>query len=60
MRTDRLSDIVVGAAGNVAGAVVDPRQGLSRLRSAVSTRKVITVAAGLVVGFLLARAGRRG
>ncbi|MFJ8579872.1 hypothetical protein [Micromonospora sp. NPDC093277] len=60
MRTDRLSDLVVGAAGNVAGAVVDPRQGFSKLRSAVSVRTVITVAAGLVVGFLLARAGRRG
>ncbi|MFD2765332.1 hypothetical protein [Micromonospora eburnea] len=59
MRTDRLSDLVVGAAGNVAGAVVDPRQGFNMLRSAVSSRTVVTVAAGLVVGFLLARATRR-
>ncbi|MFU8871771.1 hypothetical protein [Micromonospora sp. SL4-19] len=59
MKTDRLSDMVVGAAGSIAGAVVDPRQGLTRLRSAGIARALVPVAAGLAVGFLLARSRRR-
>jgi hypothetical protein len=60
MNTGRLGDVLVGAAGNVAGAVVDPRKGLSQLRSAVSGRTLATVAAGLLIGFLVARSRRRG
>ncbi|NES17321.1 MULTISPECIES: hypothetical protein [Micromonospora] len=59
MNTDRLGDLVVGVAGDVAGTVVDPRAGLTRLRSMITPRAVITVAAGLAVGFLLARSRRR-
>ncbi|MEU2613730.1 hypothetical protein ABZ570_19390 [Micromonospora sp. NPDC007271] len=59
MNTDRLSDLVVGTAGDIAGAFVDPRQGLGKLRSVVTPRALVAVAAGLVVGFLLARSGRR-
>ncbi|MEU3453413.1 hypothetical protein ABZ671_07395 [Micromonospora sp. NPDC006766] len=60
MQTDRLGDLVVGTAGDIAGAVVDPRQGLSKLRSVVTVRSLVAVAAGLAVGFLLARSARRG
>ncbi|WP_446220383.1 hypothetical protein [Micromonospora sp. IBHARD004] len=59
MDSGRLGDMLVGAAGNVAGTVVDPRKGLGQLRSAVSGRALVTVAAGLVVGFLVARSRRR-
>ncbi len=59
MKTDRLGDLVVGTAGDIAGAFVDPRQGLSKLRSVVTVRALVAVTAGLVVGFLLARSGRR-
>ncbi|MFG2052577.1 hypothetical protein ACGFI9_00980 [Micromonospora sp. NPDC048930] len=59
MNTDRLSDLVVGVAGDVAGTVVDPRAGLARLRAVITPRALITVAAGLAVGFLLVRARRR-
>lgn len=59
MNTDRLSDLVVGAAGDVAGTVVDPRAGLTRLRLMITGRTLITAAAGLAVGFLLARSRRR-
>ncbi|SCF09538.1 hypothetical protein GA0074695_3436 [Micromonospora viridifaciens] len=60
MNTDRLSDMVVGTAGDIAASFVDPRQGLNKLRSVVTPRALVAVAAGLVVGFLLARSGRRG
>ncbi|MCW3843736.1 hypothetical protein ONA70_26900 [Micromonospora yasonensis] len=60
MNTDRWSDVVAGAAGSVAGAVVDPRRGLGRLRASVNPRTLVTLAAGLAVGFLLARSRRRG
>ncbi|OKI49609.1 hypothetical protein [Micromonospora sp. CB01531] len=59
MNKSRFSDVVVGAAGNVAGAVVDPREGFTRLRAAVPGRTLATVAAGLVIGYLAARLGRR-
>ncbi|MFE9656459.1 hypothetical protein [Micromonospora sp. NPDC006431] len=59
MDKSRFSDVVVGAAGNVAGAVADPREGFTRLRAAVSSRTLATVAAGLVIGYLAARLGRR-
>ncbi|MFI6231221.1 hypothetical protein ACIBCR_28390 [Micromonospora echinospora] len=59
MNLSRLGDMVVGTAGDVAGSVVDPRAGLGKLRSAVSPRSVVTLTAGLLVGFLLARSRRR-
>lgn len=52
----RFGDVLVGAAGNVAGTVVDPRAGFGRLRSAMSPRVVVAVTAGLVIGCLVARA----
>ncbi|GAA2218713.1 hypothetical protein ACFY2R_15925 [Micromonospora olivasterospora] len=60
MNTSRIGDMVVSAAGNVAGTVVDPRQGLTKLRSMVTVRGVVAVAAGAVIGFLALRAARRG
>ncbi|WKT97353.1 hypothetical protein Q2K19_24720 [Micromonospora soli] len=55
----RMGDVLVGAAGDVAGAVVDPRQGLSRLRAAGPARALVTAGAGLVIGYLVARSRRR-
>jgi hypothetical protein len=55
----KLGDVVVGAAGDVAGTVVDPRAGLGRLRAAVTPRAVVMLTAGLLLGFLLARSRRR-
>lgn len=60
MNRNRMSDAIVGAAGDVAGAVADPREGFSRLRSAVSGRTIATVAAGVGIGYLIARSRRRG
>lgn len=60
MNRDRMSDAIVGAAGDVAGTVVDPRGGLGRLRSAVSGRTLATVSAGVGIGYLIARYRRRG
>ncbi|WP_416904352.1 hypothetical protein [Micromonospora echinospora] len=59
MKPGKLGDVVVGTAGDVAGTVVDPRAGLGKLRSAVTARSVVTLAAGLLLGFLLARSRRR-
>ncbi|MEV0809840.1 hypothetical protein [Micromonospora sp. NPDC050200] len=54
----RFGDVVVGAAGDVAGTVVDPRQGLSKLRAALSGRAAVMLAAGLALGYLFARSRR--
>ncbi|MGC1215479.1 MAG: hypothetical protein WA890_30015 [Micromonospora sp.] len=55
----RIDDVIVGKIGDAAGTVVDPRQGLGQLKSAVSGRAFTLVLAGLVLGFLIARR-RRG
>lgn len=60
MNRNRMSDAIVGAAGDVAGAAADPREGFNRLRSAVSGRTIATVAAGVGIGYLIARSRRRG
>ncbi len=60
MKMGRMDDVAVGAAGDIAGALVDPRQGLSRLRASVSGRALVTVALGLLIGYLVARSRRRG
>lgn len=54
-----LGEVAVGAVGDVAGAVVDPGTGLSKLRSAVTPRAVALLAAGLLGGYLVARSRRR-
>ncbi|WBB67747.1 hypothetical protein [Micromonospora sp. WMMD812] len=59
MNIGRMGDIVVGAAGNAAGAVVDPRGGLTQLRSALTGRLLASVAVGLVIGYVVARSARR-
>ena len=59
MNVGKLGDVVVGAAGDIAGSVVDPRAGLGKLRSAVTPRAVVLLTAGLVLGYLLARSRLR-
>lgn len=59
MKPDRISDVLIGAAGDVAGTVVDPRMGLARLRSVANGRAAVIVAVGVIAGFLLARYRRR-
>lgn len=59
MKRGRIDDVIVGKIGDVAGTVVDPRQGLSHLKSAVSGKTLTLVLAGVAVGLLLARR-RRG
>ncbi|MBY8870644.1 hypothetical protein K7640_02160 [Micromonospora sp. PLK6-60] len=54
-----MDDVAVGAVGDAAGAVVDPREGLRRLRGGLG-RRGVALGAGLVLGFLVARARRRG
>ncbi|MEU5943000.1 hypothetical protein ABZ807_28395 [Micromonospora sp. NPDC047548] len=54
----RFGDVLVGTAGDMAGTVVDPRQGLSKLRSALSGRAAVMLAAGLALGYLVARSRR--
>ncbi|MEU5722393.1 hypothetical protein ABZ783_11285 [Micromonospora sp. NPDC047738] len=39
--------------------IVDPREGFTRLRAVATGRTLATVAAGLVIGYLAARLGRR-
>ncbi|MFI2651429.1 hypothetical protein [Micromonospora fulviviridis] len=58
MNIGRLGDVAVGAAGDIAGAVVDPRAGLGRLRSAVTPRSLVLLAGGLLLGYLLSRRRR--
>ncbi|MDM4719298.1 hypothetical protein QTQ03_06685 [Micromonospora sp. WMMA1363] len=60
MNMGRLSDVLVGAAGDVAGTVVDPRAGLGRLRAAASASGMLTLTAGLLLGYLAARSRWRG
>ncbi|MDG4801416.1 hypothetical protein [Micromonospora sp. WMMD980] len=59
MDRGKLGDVVVGAAGDVAGSVVDPRAGLGRLRSAVTSRGVTTLTVGALLGYLAARSVRQ-
>ncbi|KAB1916263.1 hypothetical protein [Micromonospora sp. AMSO31t] len=59
MNLGKLGDVLVGTAGDVAGSVVDPRAGLGRLRSAVGPRAAVTLAAGLLLGYLMAQSWRR-
>ncbi|MFI6133798.1 hypothetical protein [Micromonospora sp. NPDC051141] len=59
MDRGRLGDVVVGAAGDVAGSVVDPRAGVSRLRSAMTARGVAMLSVGALLGYLAARSMRR-
>ncbi|WP_422741402.1 hypothetical protein ACN27B_21990 [Micromonospora sp. WMMD754] len=59
MDRGKLSDVVVGAAGDVAGSVVDPKAGLGRLRSALTARGLVTLTVGAFLGFLAARSMRR-
>jgi hypothetical protein len=59
MTQGRLGDVATGAIGAAAGAVVDPRQGLRRLRGAASAPALVAVAIALVVGYLLGRRPRR-
>ncbi|WP_168215322.1 hypothetical protein [Micromonospora sp. MH33] len=58
MNIGRLGDVAVGTAGDIAGAVVDPRAGFGRLRSAVTPRSVALLAGGLLLGYLLSRRRR--
>ncbi|MEV6811576.1 hypothetical protein [Micromonospora sp. NPDC051296] len=55
MKLDRFGDVVVGAVGNAAGTVVDPGTGIGRLRSALSARAMVSLAAGVLLGYLVAR-----
>ncbi|WP_158566238.1 hypothetical protein [Micromonospora craterilacus] len=55
MKLDRFGDVMVGAVGNAAGTVVDPGTGLGRLRAALSGRAVVSLAAGMLLGYLVAR-----
>ncbi|MFC4149964.1 hypothetical protein ACFO0M_27240 [Micromonospora mangrovi] len=58
MNFGELGDVAVGAAGDVAGSVVDPKAGLGKLRSAVAPRAMVTLAVGLLLGYLVARSRR--
>ncbi|WP_431932264.1 hypothetical protein [Micromonospora sp. RP3T] len=59
MDRGKLGDVVVGAVGDVAGSVVDPKAGLGRLRSVLTARGLVTLAVGALVGLLAARSMRR-
>ena len=43
------------AAGSVAGAVVDPKTALKRLKSAVTSPKPLVIAAALAAAYALGR-----
>ncbi len=58
MNVGRLGDVMVGAAGDAAGTVVDPGTGLRKLRSVLSVRAVASLAAGVLLGYLVARSLR--
>ncbi|MFC0005563.1 hypothetical protein [Micromonospora siamensis] len=59
MNLGKLSDAAVGTVGNLAGGVVDPKAGLGKLRAAVTPGRAVTLAAGLLLGYLVARSRRR-
>ncbi|MGR6318803.1 hypothetical protein Q2K19_31990 [Micromonospora soli] len=51
--------MLVGTAGDLAGTVVDPREGFGKVCSVLSIRVVTTVGLGLLLGYALARSRRR-
>lgn len=58
--TKSAGDRVVSAIGSVAGAVADPKSGLKRLKSALSSPKPLAVGAGLAAAYALGwRRGHR-
>jgi hypothetical protein len=59
MNLGRIGELAVRVAGNVAGTVVEPRQGLARLRSVLTGRTVVAGAVGVGVGWLLLWAAHR-
>ncbi|MGW4466208.1 hypothetical protein [Micromonospora sp. NBC_01796] len=59
MTHGRIADAATGAIGDTAGAIMDPAQGIHRLRGAVSGPALVVVVAALVVGYLIGRRSRR-
>jgi hypothetical protein len=53
-------DTIASAIGSVAGAVADPKGGLKRLKSSMSSPKPLIIGAGLVAAYVLGwRCGHR-
>ncbi|TDC00302.1 hypothetical protein E1091_05155 [Micromonospora fluostatini] len=59
MERGRFGDVVVGTAGDVAGGVVDPKAALGKVRATTGPRTLLALAAGLALGYLLARSRLR-
>ena len=51
--------MATGAIGDAAGAVMDPKQGLRRMRGASTAPALVAAVIALVVGYLLGRRSRR-
>ncbi|WP_329109523.1 hypothetical protein OG792_12200 [Micromonospora sp. NBC_01699] len=59
MTRGRVGDVATGAIGDAAGSVVDPKEGIHRLKAAVSGPALLAAVAALVVGYLIGRRSRR-
>ena len=59
MTRGRLGDMATGAIGDAAGTVMDPKQGLRRMRGASTAPALVAAVIALVVGYLLGRRSRR-
>jgi hypothetical protein len=58
---EKVKTAATSAVGDVAGAVADPKAGSARLRSRLSSPRVLATAAGLALAYLAGRrAGSRG
>ncbi|RKR92018.1 hypothetical protein BDK92_6450 [Micromonospora pisi] len=59
MAHGRLGDVATGVVGDAAGTVVDPKQGLQRLKGGRLGPALVVVGVALVVGYLIGRWSRR-
>lgn len=51
----KLSDAIISAIGNVAGATVDPKAGLGKVRTGIASPLVLLPALAAAAGYVLGR-----
>ncbi|GAB1692910.1 hypothetical protein [Krasilnikovia sp. M28-CT-15] len=55
MTSQQVKERATEAAGSVAGAVVDPKTGLSHLKSKIRPGRVLLIGGALLVAYLVGR-----